>query len=71
MANTCRFQRVFVVAGTALMCACNLRFEAGASVGLSVGDRLPDPDIWRSEPPALTSEQEARQAEVDAHLMEL
>lgn len=51
------------------LCACSVEFEYGVKVG--TGEKLPDPDTWVSEPPPLDNTQQARQAEVDAHLAEL
>lgn len=58
---------------TLLFClfGCDIGFTYEVSVGAGTGEKLPDPDTWVSEPPALDNTQQARQAEVDAHLAEL
>ena len=59
----------FLLAFGLSLCACNFEFEMHAGIGS--GQKLPDPDIWRDEPPPLTQGQQARQAEVDAYVAEL
>ena len=65
------FQAPALLSPLFMLCACNMSFEFEASVGAGAGEKLPDPDIWINEPAPLDNAQQARKAEVDAHLAEL
>lgn len=61
---------LFLLSGV-FICACTIRIGPYKDDGASEDDRLPEPDHWTAAPPALTPEQEARQAEVDGHIKTL
>jgi len=49
---------------------CTITFGPFDGDSIGEGEHLPEPDIWREDPPTLTEEQQVRQVEVDAYLVD-
>ena len=58
-----------LVLTSVLLCGCTITFGPFDGDTAGEGEHLPAPDIWREDPPTLTEEQQVRQAEVDAYLV--